>query len=124
MKIRVMAVEDSQFVHEEMKHMLEGTEIEISAFCRSGEEALVQYEKVRPDVVTMDIILPGMDGLDTTRRIIEKWPDARVLMVSSLAYDDTAQWSHELGARGVIYKPFTAEDLIHGIQDTAASVNA
>lgn len=124
MKTRIMIVEDSIFIYEEMKQMLSESDIEVVGFCRSGEEALEQYGAVKPDAVTMDIILPGIDGLDTTRRILEKWPEARVLMISALAYDDTAQWSRELGARGVIYKPFGAEELIRGIREVMADGNA
>lgn len=124
MKTRIMIVEDSIFIYEEMKQMLSGSDIEVVGFCRNGEEALERYEELQPDVVTMDIILPGMDGLDTTRCILEKRPQARILMVSSLAYDDTAQWSRDLGARGVIYKPFEAEDLIRGIREVMADGNA
>ena len=110
-----MIVDDSRIVFAEMKKLLADSDIEIAYYCRSGEEAISSYGDIRPDLVTMDIIMPGMDGLDTTRALLEKWPDARVLMVSSLAYDDTMDKANELGAKGFVYKPFTRETLISAI---------
>ena len=115
MKHRIMIVDDSRVVYAGMKKMLEGSEIEIACFCRSGEEALEKYEEVKPDLVTMDIVMPGRDGLDTCRKLLERWPDARVLVVSSLAYDDTVKSSESLGAKGFLFKPFDKDALMRGI---------
>ena len=65
------------------------TDFEIVKCVKSGESAIEEYEEVKPDVITMDILMPGVDGLKAAKEIIEKWPDARILMVSSLAYDET-----------------------------------
>lgn len=111
----IMVVDDSRVVFAEMKKMLAGTGIEIVSFCRSGEDALREYETVRPDLVTLDIVMPGMDGLDTCRELKKRWPDARVLMVSSLAYDDTIERARALGAKGFLYKPFEKQALIAGL---------
>ncbi len=115
MKHRIMVVDDSRVVYAGMQKMLAGSEIEIAAFCRSGEEALAQYESVKPDLVTMDIVMPGMDGLETCRELLSRWPDARVLVVSSLAYDDTINSAKSLGAKGFLFKPFDKEALLSGI---------
>ena len=70
------------------------------------------YDEVKPDLVTMDILMPGMDGLQTTRLLLEAHPQARVLMVSSLAYDDTINEANNIGAKGFVYKPFDKEQII------------
>lgn len=114
-KHSIMVVDDSRVVFAEMKKMLAGSGIDIVSFCRSGEDALREYESVRPDLVTMDIVMPGMDGLETCREIMKRWPDARVLMVSSLAYDDMIDQAREMGARGFLYKPFEKQALIGGL---------
>ncbi len=116
MKRKIMVVDDSRVVYAEMKKMLDGSEIEISGYCRSGEEALERYEEIRPELVTLDIVMPGMDGLDTCKKMLERWPDARILMVSSLAYDDTMDAAAEYGAKGFLYKPFKQDDLLEGIR--------
>lgn len=112
----LMIVDDSRFIYEEMKHLLADSEFEIVGYCKDGEEALEQYEKLRPDVVTMDIILPGIDGLDATQALIEKWPDARVVVVSSLAYDDTIERAQQVGALGFIFKPLEKDKMLEVLE--------
>jgi two-component system chemotaxis response regulator CheY len=111
-----MIVDDSRLVYAQMKKMLEDSDIEVKGYCRSGEEALEQYDQVKPDLVTMDIVMPGMDGLETCRQLLSQWPDAKVLMVSSLAYDETMESAAANGAKGFLFKPFTKESLVDGIQ--------
>lgn len=109
---RVMVVDDSRMICVQMKNLLEGTDYEVAAYCRDGEEAVEQYGQVLPDLVTMDIIMPGMDGLETAQAILEEHPEARIIMVSSLAYDDTFQEAQSIGAKGFIDKPFEKERLL------------
>ncbi len=119
---RILVVDDSRVVHEQMKKMLEGSEFEIADFCRSGEEALKSYEELRPDLVTMDIIMPGIDGLETCRKLKNEWPDANIFMVSSMAYDDMIDDAVEAGAKGFLFKPFTQESLLEGLRGALQAV--
>ena len=112
MSKRIMVVDDSRLVRVQLGDVLQGTDYEIAAYCRSGEEASAQYEEVRPDLVTGDIIMQGMDGLDATEIILKKYPDARIVMVSSLAYDDTFERAKAIGAKGFVDKPFHREQLL------------
>lgn len=112
----VMIVDDSMVVYAGMQKQLFGSEFEIADFCRSGEEALAKYRNVQPDLVTLDIVMPGMDGLETCRELLKRWPDARVLMVSSLAYDDTIKCAEVLGAKGFLFKPFDRETLLSALR--------
>lgn len=61
---RVMVVDDSRLVKVQPEDALKGTDYEIAAHCRSGEDAIEQYASIQPDLVTIDIIMQGMDGLD------------------------------------------------------------
>lgn len=117
MKNTVMIVDDSRVIYAEMKKMLAESEFDIVGFCRSGEEALETYETLRPKVVTMDIVMPGMDGLDAAKEILRRWPDARIVMVSSLAYGDTTERAKELGAKGFVFKPFDRETLLEALEN-------
>ena len=119
MKIEVMIVDDSRVVYAEMKKMLADTDFEIVGFCRSGEEALDTYGSLNPRVVTMDIVMPGMDGLDAAEEMLKRWPDARIVMVSSLAYGDTTSRAKELGTKGFIFKPFDRDALINALTEAA-----
>ena len=99
---RIMVVDDSRVVRAEMEKMLEGSDMEICEFCRSGEEALEKFEKAKPDLVTMDIVMPGMDGMETCKMLRQRYPEANVFMVSSMAYDDMIDRAVELGANKIV----------------------
>lgn len=109
---RIMVVDDSRMICMQMKNLLQGTDYEVAAYCRDGEEAVEQYGEVAPDLVTMDIIMPGMDGLDAAEVIMKQHPEARIVMVSSLAYGDTFDRAKAIGAKGFIDKPFHREQLL------------
>lgn len=117
MSKKVMVVDDSRFVFEEMKFVLKDSDYEVVYYCKNGEEAVDAYEKNQPDIVTMDIILPGIDGLEAGEAILSKWPDACVIMVSSLAYEDTIEQAHKLGARGFVFKPFERDQIISSFNE-------
>ena len=121
-KHRIMVVDDSRVVYAEMKKMLEGSEIEIVEFCRSGEDALEKYESVQPELVTLDIVMPGMDGMETCEAMLERWPDAKIFMVSSMAYEDMINQAAELGAKGFLFKPFTKASLLEGLRGALKAI--
>ena len=108
---RVMIVDDSRVVELQMKKMLQDTDYEIAAYCHDGEMALAQYGEIMPDLVTMDIIM-----LETSRAILKKYPDARIIMVSSLAYDDTIDEANSIGIKTFIYKPLDKGQLLLALE--------
>ena len=115
MKKRIMVVDDSRLVRVQLEDVLKGTDYEIAAYCRS-EDAIKQYAEVQPDLVTMDIIMQGMDGLDAAEVILKNNPQARIVMISSLAYDDTFERARKIGARGFVDKPFYQEQLLKAFE--------
>ena len=112
MSKRIMVVDDSRLVRVQLEDVLAGTDYQIAAYCRSGEDAIEQYAEVKPDLVTMDIIMQGMDGLDAAEIILKNNPEARIVMISSLAYGDTYDRAQAIGARGFVDKPFHKEQLL------------
>ena len=112
MSKRVMVVDDSRLVRVQLENALKGTEYQVVSYCPSGEEAVEQYPQVKPDLVTMDIIMQGMDGLDAAEIILKEHPDARIVMISSLAYGDTFDRATAIGARGFIDKPFKQKQMV------------
>ena len=112
MSKRVMIVDDSRLVRVQLEDVLKGTDYEVAAYCRSGEDSIEQYAAVQPDLVTMDIIMQGMDGLDAAEIILKQNPDARIVMISSLAYGDTYDRAKSIGAKGFVDKPFHREQLL------------
>ena len=115
-----MIVDDSRLVRVQLEDALKGTEYEVAAYCRSGEDAIARYAEVQPDLVTMDIIMQGMDGLDAAEIILKEHPEARIVMVSSLAYGDTFARAQAIGARGFIDKPFHQEQLVKAFEAALA----
>lgn len=109
---RIMVVDDSRIVQLKLQKALMGTDYQVVACCQSGEEALELYDQIQPDLVTMDILMPGMDGLETARQLLQRHPEAKVLMVSSLAYDDTINEATDIGAKGFVYKPFERDQIL------------
>ena len=97
MSKRVMIVDDSRLVRVQLEDVLKGTDYEVAAYCRSGEDA---------------IIMQGMDGLDAAEIILKQNPDARIVMISSLAYGDTYDRAKSIGAKGFVDKPFHREQLL------------
>ena len=120
MSKRIMEVDDSRLVRVQLEDVLAGTDYEIAAHCRSGEDAIARYAEVNPDLVTMDIIMQGMDGLDATEIILKEHPDARIVIVSSLAYDDTFERVKAIGAKAFVDKPFHQEQLLRIFEEALA----
>ena len=118
----VMVVDDSRIVQLQMQKLLADTDYKIVACCQSGEDALRLYDETNPDLVTMDILMPGMDGLEAARLILEEHPDACIIMVSSLAYDDTINEASKIGAKGFVYKPFERERILEAFQTACSKV--
>ncbi len=112
MSIRLMVVDDSRFVYNEMDYFLEDTDFELIRYCKSGEEAVEAYKELKPDLVTMDIILPRMDGFECAKAILKEDPKARIVFISSLAYDDTIDEAKELGCDEFLFKPFERDTLL------------
>ena len=70
MSKKIMVVDDSRIAQLQLQKIISNTEYEVAACCQSAEEALAAYDKVLPDLVTMDIVMPGMDGLDAARLLL------------------------------------------------------
>jgi len=113
MKPRVMIVEDDLAVLEALRLMLEDSYEVVVAL--NGREAINLYNTLKPDVVLMDISMPEIDGVEATRAILEKDPDALILCVTAFAAHREKEML-EAGAREIIEKPFTRKYLIERIE--------
>lgn len=112
MKKKVMVVDDSKFIFEEMKFFLDGSNFEIVSYCQEGEGCVECYRNSQPDIVTMDIVLPGIDGFEAACNLLREFPEATIIMVSSLAYDDTIDKATEIGAKGFLFKPIEKSTML------------
>ncbi len=117
--IRVMLVDDHALVRMGFRMLLGDAQVEVVAEAGSGEEACVEYPRVKPDVVVMDLSMPGMGGLEAVRRLLAQDPKARVLALS--AHEDTAHPRRVLraGALGYLAKRSAPEALIAAVTAVA-----
>lgn len=122
MEKRVLVVDDSVFVHEEIRYMLEGTDYRVVGYAKDGAQAMRMFGELMPDVVTMDIIMPGINGLDTSKLILDKWNDARIVIVSSLAYDETLDKAEETGVSGFVFKPLEKDEFLDALHKATADL--
>ena len=118
--IRVMLVDDHALVRMGFRMLLADAKVEVVAECETGEQACLEYPKVKPDLVVMDLSMPGMGGLEAVRRLIAQDPKARVLALS--AHEDTAHPRRVLkaGALGYLAKRSAPEALIDAVAAVAA----
>jgi len=114
-KIRVLIVDDLLFMRTAMRRIIENGGLIVSGEAENGSRAITVYSKIKPDVVLMDITMPVMDGIQALRRIISLYPEARIIMCSSLGQNKYIMKSIQYGASDFIVKPFKPERIISSI---------
>lgn len=119
--ITVLVVDDHALHRDGTRHILEQhSDLEVVGDAASGETALAMVRQLRPDVVLMDIRLPGMNGIEATRRIRKDHPDVRVLMVTAHDDDEYVRGALEAGAVGYLSKTAPGRKLIEAVRAVAA----
>ncbi len=113
MSRRVLVADDSMMMRRMVSDTLINDGWEIAGEAANGQEAAELYDKVRPDVVTLDIVMPGVDGMEALRRILRSDPSAKVIVVSALSQTRLISEAIRLGAQDFVAKPFLPEQLHH-----------
>jgi NarL family two-component system response regulator LiaR len=115
--IRVLVVDDHAVVREGLRTFLELQEgIEVAGEAADGEEAIEAAERLRPDVVLMDLVMPALDGLAAMRAIRERVPGARVIVLTSFADDDKLLPALRAGAAGYLLKNAEPQELARAVR--------
>ncbi len=115
--IRVMIVDDHAIVRKGIRALLsESGGFEIVAEAAEGQEAVLAAEQTQPDVILMDLLMPGMDGIEATRRITGSRPEARVLVLTSFAADNKLFPAIKAGALGYLLKDSSPEELVRAVR--------
>ena len=117
MKRRLMIVDDSNIMRSKISRTLSQHQLEIVATASNGEEAVQRFMEDQPDVVTMDLTMPRMDGIQCIRKLKAMNPRVRVLVVSALADKATAIQALKEGAQGFLCKPFSEDDLTEAMAE-------
>jgi NarL family two-component system response regulator LiaR len=119
-KIRLLVVDDQTVVREGLAAILTNyPDIEVIGQAADGNQALEIIKQAKPNVVLLDLVMPGLDGLATIPKIREIAPSARILVVTSFADSDRVYQAIKAGALGYILKDATREQLVMAIQDVA-----
>ncbi|MGI5971750.1 MAG: response regulator [Oscillospiraceae bacterium] len=113
---RVLVVDDAAFMRISIKNTLTRNGFEVVGEAESGAIAVEKYKELRPDIVTMDITMPEMSGLDALKAIMAFDPKAQVIMVSAMGQEAMVRDAVLSGAKGFIVKPFKEEGLLSALR--------
>jgi two-component system chemotaxis response regulator CheY len=104
----VLIVDDTKFMRMLLKNILVPAGYEVVGEAGDGVEAMDMYRKLKPDLVTMDIVMPNLGGIDALKGILRDFPEARVIMCTALGQESMVKSALKAGAKGYIVKPFKA----------------
>lgn len=117
MSIQILVVDDHEVVREGVKAILRNRQDwEICGEANSGSDAVVKCEKLQPDIVILDITMPGMNGLEAARKILLLAPRSRVVMFTMHDSSATEQAVRRTGAHGLVLKRHAARDLVKAVE--------
>ena len=118
-QLRVVLVDDHPVYREGLARLLSQSGVEVVAQAGNGPDALSIVEEAAPDVVVMDLNMPGMSGVDVTRKLVQRNPASRVLVVSVSAQEEDVTEAILAGASGYVLKDGPVEEVVAGIQAAA-----
>jgi len=116
MKVKVLICDDAEFIRNLLKDCLIEGGFEIAGEAVNGEDAVNKYKILKPDIVTMDIVMPVKSGIDAVKEIMDYDPKAKIIMCSALGQEILVMDAIEAGAKDFIVKPFTSEQIIKVIR--------
>jgi len=119
-KARVLIVDDSRTSRRVLRNILETGGFEVSGEACDGEQAIDLYDAQRPDLVTLDITMPVLDGIETLKRLKGLDPGAKVVMVSSAGQVPKVMECFKFGASEFLSKPYEADKIVSVLQKVAA----
>ena len=119
--ISILLVDDQRLMREGLRILLElEPDLEIAGEAQDGQTGLEAYEQLQPDVVLMDVRMPGMDGVEATWRLRERWPEARVIILTTFDDDEYVFEGLRAGALGYLLKDVSGHDLAEAVRTVAA----
>jgi serine/threonine protein kinase len=120
-RVSVLIVDDHPIVRRELRAFLElQDDIKVAGEGADGVEAVEQAQRLQPDVVLLDLVMPNLDGIEATRRILECSPQSRVLILTSFGEDDKVFPAIRAGAHGYLLKDISPDDLVEAIREAYA----
>jgi two-component system chemotaxis response regulator CheY len=117
---RILIVDDSRLTRAIIKNTLTAAGFDVVGEADNGKDAIVKFGDLKPDMVTMDLIMPDVDGMQATKEILSKDPKAKILVVTSLGQKLLEEDAMKTGAKGMIAKPFQPQELVKAVNDVLA----
>ncbi|MGB2727408.1 MAG: response regulator [Halobacteriota archaeon] len=117
-KKRVLIVEDAAYMREMLAEMLEQEKesYEVVGFAVNGKEAVEKYKELKPDLVTMDLAMEVMDGIQAIREIKKYDPNALIIAITALGTPEQEKAARDAGADGYLWKPFSIKNLFEALE--------
>lgn len=116
MSYRILIADDTEVMRTMIKLALSSAGFQVVGEASSGEEAVQLYQTLRPDAVTLDITMGGIDGIETARQIRDLDPNVRFVMVTALGQEDRIRQAVEVGAKDFVVKPFEPDRIISAVK--------
>ena len=113
---RILICDDAIFMRTMIADILTGAGYEVAGEAESGLQAVERYKALKPDLVTMDIVMPDMGGIDAVKAIIAIDPDARILMCSAMGQQQLVVEAIQSGAKDFVVKPFQPARVLEAVQ--------
>ncbi|WP_227395446.1 response regulator [Jeotgalibacillus aurantiacus] len=112
---KVLVVDDAKFMRMTLKNMLSNSDFEVIGEAENGQDAIEQYKALSPDLVTMDITMPILDGISAAKEILREDPSAKIIMCSAMGQQKMVIEAIEAGAKDFIVKPFDSHRVIESM---------
>lgn len=112
---KVLVIDDSPFIFKAVKRALEPNGFEVVDNASNGQIGLEMYEKYSPDVITLDVTMPVMDGIETATALFAKNPEIKIVMLSAMGDDVLLNQAKGIGIKHFVTKPFKPEELLSAI---------
>ena len=109
---RVLVADDASFMRQMIREIVEAEGHEVVGEASDGDEAVTEFKRLHPDVVTMDIVMPRRSGIDAVKGIVALDPKARIVMCSALGQETLVQEALQAGAMDFIVKPFKPDAVV------------
>ena len=114
---RILIADDARMMRRLIKNVLEARGYEVAGEAASGKEVIALYQALRPDLVTMDIVMPEIEGIDAIKQIMHSDPEAKIIVITSLGQKLLAEDAVSAGARAFLAKPFQPSELADVVKD-------
>ncbi|HOT94659.1 MAG TPA: response regulator [Methanoregulaceae archaeon] len=118
---RILIVDDTLFMRTLLKNILFSGGHTIVGEAADGEEGIAKYKELKPDLVTMDVVMPKMNGIESLKGIRQFDPNAKVVMCTAVGQEQMVKLAIKTGARGYIVKPFQAPKVLEEVKNVLAS---